>query len=92
MTTTTEILTDRYGDPVECLDDHGEGTCCGPVGFHAVPGGTAIARCDGHFAARLDRYEASDLERYADSDVPPAWFHASYGGVNEYGERWDDDY
>lgn len=86
-TTTTPILTDRYGEVVECLDDHGEGTCTGPVGYHAVPGGSAVPRCDGHFAQRLQRWEDSDLERYADSDVAPSWFDPT-----ACGERWDDDY
>lgn len=72
---------------LECLDDHGEGTCRGPVGYHAVPGGTAVPRCDSHFANRLQRWEDSDLERYADSDIPPAWFDEG-----ACGERWNDDY
>lgn len=77
METTTDL---------ECLDDCGDGTCFGPVGYHAVPGGNAFPRCDHHFAGRLDRYENS-LERYADSDVAPSWFDPSYCG-----ERWDEDY
>lgn len=85
MTTATDPILDEYGDPIECIDDPDD--CRGPVGYHAVPGGSAVPRCEAHFEARLQRWEDSDLERYADSDVAPSWFDPS-----ACGERWDDDY
>lgn len=70
----------------ECLDDHGDGTCRGPVAFHSIDGrDRAWPRCDRHWADRLTRREAS-IERYADSDVPPDWFDPAAAG-----ERWEDD-
>lgn len=85
MTTETTTLTDEYGDPVECMDD--PDTCEGAVGYHAVPGGNAMPRCEAHWELRLTRWEESDLERYADSDLAPSWFDPE-----ACGERWDDDY
>jgi hypothetical protein len=73
-----------YDDDTGCIDAH-DGSCRGPVGHHAVPGGSAVPRCDRHFDLRLARWEGS-IERYADSDVVPDWFDPSYAG-----ERWDDD-
>ena len=71
----------------ECLNDHGENTCRGPVEFHSIdPGRTqAYPRCEHHWAERLAQRERS-IERYADSDVPPSWFDPTLAG-----ERWDDD-
>lgn len=83
MSTNPTIL-DEYGDPIECLDD--PDFCRGDVEYRAVPGGSAVPRCEGHFLTRLDRWENS-IERYADSDVAPAWFDPT-----ACGERWDDDY
>lgn len=77
--------------PSACLEYHdGDNGCRGAVEFHTVGSSLkAFPRCVAHFDQRLDRYENS-IERYADSDVPPSWFKPSWGGVNEYGERWDD--
>lgn len=70
---------------VECIDNPEE--CSGPVGYHAVPGGNAVPRCERHWEARLSHWEDSDLERYADSDCAPEWFDPT-----DCGERWDEDY
>ena len=70
----------QKGDP--------DSPCRGEVGYHAVPHGTAVPRCDKHWRERLDRYEDPDsLERWAHSDVAPDWFDPA-----DAGERWDDDY
>jgi hypothetical protein len=81
----TAVL-DEYGEEVECLDDHGEGTCRGPVEYHSIdPGRTAaFPRCEKHWGDRLKSRENS-IERYENSDVAPSWFDESYAG-----ERWDD--
>lgn len=85
--TETTIL-DEYGDPIECLDDRGEGTCRGPVEYHSVDPGraSAVPRCDHHWGERLRRRENS-IEAYENSDVAPGWFDPTYAG-----ERWDEDY
>lgn len=73
----------------DCIDAPygvGGGDCRGDVEYRAVPGGSAVARCEGHFERRMENYENS-IERYANSDVAPDWFDPSYAG-----ERWDDDY
>jgi len=73
--------------PQECLDDHGQGECQGPVDYWTT--GSSLRgwpRCDYHGMKRQERYENS-IEQYADSDVAPSWFDASYAG-----ERWDEDY
>jgi hypothetical protein len=81
-------MSDWADDPLECIDDHDEQTCRGPVEFHSVDPGraTAVPRCTFHWNRRLERREQS-IERYENSDVPPAWFDPSAAG-----ERWDDDY
>ena len=81
---TTTIL-DEWGDPLECLDDRGDGTCQGPVEYWSSGGIKSWPRCTKHGEARLNN--RSELERYADSDVPPPGFDPAYAG-----ERWDDDY
>lgn len=83
METTTELNADA------CIDSPyglGGGECRGTVEYRAVPGGSPVARCEGHFERRLERWENS-IERYADSDCAPDWFDPDYAG-----ERWDDDY
>ncbi len=81
-------MSNTSTETLECLDDHGETPCAGPVQLHSVDPGRsgAFPRCDAHWERRLDRLENS-IERYADSDVPPAWFDPTAAG-----ERWDDDY
>lgn len=71
-------------EPLECIDDHGEGTCAGPVAYHSVDPGRASAppRCDRHWERRLERRENS-IERYENSDVPPPWFDPTIAG-----EEW----
>ena len=64
----------------------GGGECRGTVEYRAVPGGSAVARCEGHFERRMERWENS-IEREALSDLAPSWFDPSYAG-----ERWDEDY
>lgn len=89
MNTTTTIQFDELDDdePLECLDDHGENTCRGPIEFHSVDPGRAVAfpRCEKHWGARLDSRENS-IEKYENSDVAPDWFDPSFAG-----ERWDED-
>jgi hypothetical protein len=81
----------------ECLDhpNHHGVPCSGAVEYRmSLSGtGTAIPRCDAHWERRLEEQERIN-ETYGapDSDVAPSWFHAGWGGENEYGERWSDDY
>jgi hypothetical protein len=94
MTTTTiatdprtgQPYEDEYGDPIECLDDHGDGTCRGEIDYRMALSGT-----DHHWDRRLVEQERIDRTYGPDSDVPPSWFKAGLGGTNEYGERWDDN-
>lgn len=63
-------------------------SCSGTVEFRmSLSGtGTAIERCDGHWAKRLDLQERLRRD-YPDSSTPPSWFDPSYAG-----EHWDSDY
>lgn len=72
-------------EPLECLDDHGEGTCSGPVEFRFAlsPSGRQFPRCDRHWAERLDEQERIN-ERYP--VMQPHDFDPMYAG-----ERWDED-
>lgn len=83
MATTTSTDT-----TLECLDDHGEGTCAGAVEYRMALSGTgrSFARCDAHWAKRLAEQERIN-ERYPDSPFAPSDFDPDYAG-----ERWDDDY
>ena len=73
---------------LECLDDHGENTCRGPVEYRMPLSGTgkSFPRCDFHWDKRLDRQEEIN-ERYPDSPIAPSWFDPM-----DAGERWDNDY
>lgn len=73
-----------HEDVPECLDDHGEADCEGPVEFHSIDPGRERAwpRCEKHWEVRLDRWQNS-IERYATSDVPPPWFDPANAG-----EEW----
>jgi hypothetical protein len=80
-------------EKLECLEDH-TGECSGKIEYRPSLTGTGlnIPRCDFHWQKRLD-LEDEINEKYApNSDVPPSWFHDVGGGMNEYGERWDDEY
>lgn len=86
----TDTLVDEYGDPVECLDDHGQGECSGAVEYRCPLSGTgrSFPRCDAHWDRRLDEQERI-VRTYGsqDSDCAPSWLDPSYAG-----ERWGDDY
>jgi hypothetical protein len=81
-------------EELECLDKH-KGNCSGNVEYRmSLTGtGTMIPRCDYHWEKRLD-FQEETTRKYGspDSDVPPSWFKSSWGGDNEYGEHWGDDY
>lgn len=91
----TNPLVDENGDPLICLSEEGGlgHACEGPVEYRMALSGTGISypRCDYHWQKRLEEQERLNVD-YPDSPIPPAWFHDCGGGVNEYGERWDDDY
>ena len=74
-------------EPLECLDDHGDGTCSGQVEYRFAlsPSGRQFPRCDRHWQERLDVQEGIN-ERYPDSPCPPRDFDPAYAG-----ERWDED-
>lgn len=74
-------------EPIECLNDYGDGTCRGPVEYRAPLSGTgrSFPRCDRHWGERLDAQEDIN-SRYPDSPIAPSDFDPSYAG-----ERWDDD-
>lgn len=77
---------ERWSDELSCLDDHGDGTCVGPVEYRMPLSATgrSYPRCDGHWDKRLAEQE--ELRDY-ESDVPPDWFDEA-----DAGERWSDDY
>ena len=58
---------------LDCLDDHGQGECSGPVEFRTTPDRDdfrSFPRCEAHFAKRLDAAErTADL---ADQVAEPA--------------------
>ena len=77
---------------LECMQKGDD--CKGAVEYRMPLSGSgkSFPRCDFHWEKRLEVQDEIN-EKYApDSDVPPVGFNASWGGVNEYGERWDDDY
>lgn len=78
-------------DQLECLS--GPEGCSGPVEYRMALSATGISypRCEGHWTERLETDERLRRD-YPDSSTPPAWFGPTSGGVNEWGERWDDDY
>lgn len=82
-----------HDEELRCLE-HGD-DCRGKVEYRYPLSGTgrSFVRCDFHWEKRLDLQEET-TRKYGspDSDVAPAGFNASWGGMNEYGERWDDDY
>jgi hypothetical protein len=51
--------------------------------------GISYPRCEGHWEERL-RTEQRLLQDYPDSPTPPSWFGSTSGGMNEWGEYWDD--
>lgn len=80
----------------DCLDYRPDepSRCRGPVEYHSLDPGFAksFPRCEKHWEARLNEQERIDRTYGARSDAPPSWFKGSWGGENEFGERWDDDY
>lgn len=70
---------------LECLDDHGEGTCSGPVEYRMALSATgrSFPRCEKHWAERLATQKGID-ERYPAH--PPSDFDPAYAG-----ESWDED-
>jgi hypothetical protein len=73
-------------EPLECLDDYGEGTCSGAVEYRTALSATgrSFPRCEKHWGERLDEQEEID-ERYP--ALPPSDFDPACAG-----ERWDEDY
>ena len=70
---------------LECLDDHGQGECRGPVEVRWIGEGyKGWARCDYHADLRIEREEET-RRRYP--RLAPDDFDPYYAG-----ERWDDDY
>jgi len=76
-------------EPLECLDDHGQGNCRGPVEYRMALSGTgrSFPRCELHWARRLDEQDRINRLYAPDSDVPPVGFDPTFAG-----ERWDEDY
>jgi hypothetical protein len=76
-------------ETLECLEDHGEGTCRGPVYYRMSlsPSGKSFPRCEHHLELRLVEQDRITRLYAPDSDVPPVGFDPDYAG-----ERWDDDY
>lgn len=71
---------------IDCLDDHGQGECSGPVEFRTTPDRDDLRhfpRCEAHFDKRL---AAAERTRDLRGDVPPPWFDPAYAD-----ERWDED-
>jgi hypothetical protein len=77
---------------LECLNENED--CSGDVEYRCPLSGTgrSFPRCDHHWELRLDEQDRITSKYGADSDVAPSWFHGGWGGENEYGERWTDDY
>lgn len=85
-----EIIREVPFDLAECIQ-YQEGVCHGNVDHFSPNGrGSAPLRCEFHRERRMRSYESSS-ERFAHSDVAPEGFNASWGGMNEFGERWDED-
>jgi hypothetical protein len=72
-------------EPLECLDDYGEGTCEGNVEYRMPLSGTgkSFPRCDGHWDKRLDAQEGIN-QRYP-THPPSDW------SPWDAGEHWDED-
>lgn len=90
---TQQPFIDEYtGQPIECMNDQ-DGECRGEITYRAslTGTGTAMVRCDYHQDKRLDLQDKINDRYGTDSDLAPAWFKPSWGGANEYGERWDSD-
>ena len=70
-----------------CIEAH-KGDCSGDTEYReSLSGtGTAIPRCDRHWAERLAKQQEHN-QAYPDSSIPPPWFDAANAG-----EHWDYDY
>ncbi len=79
-----EIMADE--EILECLEDHGENTCRGPVEYRMPlsESGKSFPRCDLHWDKRLDEQERINetYPTFAPSDFDPGYA----------GETWDEDY
>lgn len=65
--------------------------CGGSISGRITSGGSYTEECEVHRNEILDRL-AKINEVYPDSSFPPDWFTPIDGtGMNEYGERWEDD-
>lgn len=75
-------------EEIYCIEDWDEGTCQGAIEYRmSLTGtGTAIPRCDHHWAKRLETEERINRD-YPDSPIPPPWFDPANAG-----EHWDYDY
>jgi len=80
-----KIVYDEYGDPVACLDGHGNGEgCSGPVEWWMTPSTwKSWPRCTKHGERRMEQDEQT-RQRYP--TMEPSDFDPSYAG-----ERWNDD-
>jgi hypothetical protein len=76
-------------DELECMS--GPEGCEGPVAYRMALSATGVSypRCEGHWHQRLET-EQRLRQDYPDSPTPPAWFGPTSGGMNEWGEYWDD--
>jgi hypothetical protein len=71
-------------EPIECIDDWGEGACRGPVLYRMPPGANrSFPRCEHHWDIRLAELER--IERTYPTN-PPSDFDPTYAG-----ERWEED-
>lgn len=72
-------------EPLECIDDHGEDGCQGPVEYRMPLSGTgeSFPRCEKHWNERLAVQEDID-ERYP--QMAPADFDPL-----DAGEAWGED-
>lgn len=82
---------DLVDEDLECMND--DGTCKGEVALRMPLSGTgkSFPRCEHHWELRLKEQDRINTTYGPDSDLPPSWFHGSWGGTNDCGERWDDD-
>lgn len=72
---------------LQCLEDHGEGTCRGPVEYRYTGRGKSFPRCDVHWEKRLELEDRINRDYNPFGVAPPEGFDPAYAG-----ERWDDDY
>lgn len=74
-------------EPLECLDDYGDGTCAGAVEYRMALSATgrSFPRCEKHWGDRVEKQEG--IQRRYGGAAAPRDFDPAYAG-----ERWDEDY